>query len=35
MDEFDLDVSIVSSGPVAEALLARTDDRCSTGPSDC
>ncbi|MDQ3150711.1 MAG: FxLD family lanthipeptide [Pseudonocardiaceae bacterium] len=30
MDELDLDVAIVWSGPVAEALLSRTDDNCDT-----
>jgi FxLD family lantipeptide len=30
MDELDLDVSIVRLGPVAEALLSRTDDGCDT-----
>ncbi|MGH3718715.1 MAG: FxLD family lanthipeptide [Pseudonocardiaceae bacterium] len=30
MDELDLDVAIVQSGPVAEALLSRTDDNCDT-----
>lgn len=30
MDELDLDVTIVRSGPVAEALLSKTDDGCNT-----
>ena len=29
-DDFDLDVRIVERGPVAEVLLASTDDGCDT-----
>ncbi|MGH3886711.1 MAG: FxLD family lanthipeptide [Pseudonocardiaceae bacterium] len=34
--DFDLDVRIVTAGPVAEALLSSTDDGCNTVKgSDC
>jgi FxLD family lantipeptide len=36
MDELDLDVDIVWSGPVAAALLSKTDDGCDTrADGDC